>query len=132
MRPRAGPGGTLWLYTRPACASSALHVELNAALQAVVYERLQAYCYEQRGELPASMHVLVSTTSTRQALHVQPHEPLLLPVAPPGLVPASARAQRRSVNFGAYRVLSVVVSGITPLRDRLGRSTHRAVLHVRT
>jgi hypothetical protein len=132
MRPRAGPGGTLWLYTRPACAASAQHAELNAAMQPAAYEQLQAYCYEQRGQLPATMHVLVSTTSTRQALHVTLHEPLFLTVQPPGLAPTSARAQRRSVHFGTHRVLPVVVSGITPIRDRVGHYTHRAVLHVRT
>jgi len=131
--PRAtGPGGALFRCSRQLCAASTTHPELNAALQAVVCEQVQAFCYNGRGDLPGHMHVLVSTTSTAQVLRVYPHSSLMLIVPPPETAPTSARMQRQSVGFGTNRVLLVVVSGVTPIRDRVGRCTHRAVLHVRT
>jgi hypothetical protein len=101
-----------------------------------LYERLQehcytSHCYTSSGDLPDALSIVLSTTSARVPLCVRQHEQLVLVVTPPGAPATSAAALRRSAGFSALRELPVEVTGIAPLRDRVGRFTTRAVCRVR-
>lgn len=120
----------LWTYTVRGCAWSPQHAALDVALQPRAYETLQEYCYGAGSELPAVLNVVLSTPSASQALHVHLYEEVYLVIAPPGARRLTSQALRSSASFSSLQRVAVRVTGITPLRDRVGRFTHRAVCRV--
>lgn len=118
------------MYTTRTCGWTSQHPILNVAVQPHVYETLQNYCYEASGELPTFINIVLSTPSTRDALHVQQHSDVYLVITPKSAPQMSSAALRNSAVFHASETLSGTVTGITPLRDRVGRCTHRAVCRV--
>lgn len=122
----------LWVYNVRSCAFSAHHAALNAAFSRQSLELLQAACYGQSVllDMPPFMSIVVSTPTVAMALRMHVHEVLTLVIPPPSSASMSCAAMRRSPAFHTMQQVSVVVAGIVPLRDRLGRHTHRAVLRV--
>lgn len=121
----------LWVYNVRSCAFSPHHAALNAAFQRQSLELLQAACYGESVlvDVPQFMSIVVSTPTAAMALRVHLHDAVTLVIPPPS-ASMSCSAMRRSPAFHTMQRVSVVVAGIVPLRDRLGRHTHRAVLRV--
>jgi hypothetical protein len=112
------------------CAWNTQHSALNVAFQPQAYKTLQQYCYESSAELPHAMNIVLSTPSVNEVLRLQQHEEVHLVITPPSMRHMTCAVLRNSVEFHSMRVMTVRVTGITPLRDRVGRFTHRAVCRV--
>lgn len=136
-RHNADPPSSLKRFNQQCFAHTDSQQDLSVGLTHETFSSLREWCYNLTIDRPSRLSLLVCTSSMLVPLKLHLHE--LIAVYIPdhdarerGAAVKSkiSSAERWSQAFARFRSLPCRIAGISPLRDRLGKQVHRAVVLV--